>query len=68
MNGIRPLFDQLILNLKEREFAGIIAPDFVYDHVLNDSKNVISGYPFKVKDTCALFQYYYDNLNGLEIN
>ena len=68
MNGIRPLFDQLILNLKEREFAGIIAPDFVYDHVLNDSKNVISGYPFKGKDTCALFQDYYDKLMKLDLD
>ena len=68
INGIRPLFDQLILNLKERQSAGIIAPNFVYDHVLNDSKNVISGYPFSGKDTCAIFQDFYNKVMKLDLS
>ena len=68
INGIRPLFDQLILNLKERQSAGIIAPNFIYDHVLNDSKNVISGYPFSGKDTCAIFQDFYNKVISLELS
>ena len=68
INGIRPLFDQLILNLKERQSAGIIAPNFVYDHVLNDSKNVISGHPFSGKDTCAIFKDYHDKVVKLNLS
>ena len=68
INGIRPLFDQLILNLKERQSAGIIAPNFVYDHVLNDSKNVISGHPFSGADTCAIFQDFYNKVMNLDLS
>ena len=68
INGIRSLFDQLILNLKERQSAGIIAPNFVYDHVLNDSKNVITGHPFLGKDTCAIFQDYYNKVKKLDLS
>ena len=68
INGIRPLFDQLILNLKERQSAGIIAPNFVYDHVLNDSKNVISGHPFSGADTCAIFQDFYNKVVKLDLS
>ena len=68
INGIRPLFDQLILNLKERQSAGIIAPNFVYDHVLNDSKNVISGHPFSGADTCAIFQDFYNKVMKLDLS
>jgi hypothetical protein len=62
------LFGQLILNLKERQSAGIIAPNFVYDHVLNDSKNVITGHPFFGKDTCAFFQDYYNKVPQLDLS
>ena len=68
INGIRPLFDQLILNLKERQSAGIIAPNFVYDHVINDSKNVISGHPFSDADTCAIFQDFYNKVVKLDLS
>ena len=68
INGIRPLFDQLILNLKERQSAGIIAPNFVYDHVLNDSENVISGHPFSGADTCAIFQDFYNKVMKLDLS
>tara|TARA_Y100001935_G_scaffold68362_1_gene57271 strand:+ start:654 stop:2483 length:1830 start_codon:yes stop_codon:yes gene_type:complete len=68
INGIRPLFDQLILNLKERQFAGIIAPNFIYDHVLNDSRNVISGHPFSGKDTCAIFKDFHNKVVKLNLS
>ena len=46
LNGVKDLFNQLISNMRDREEAGIIAPKFVFNHVLFDSRNVISGYPF----------------------
>lgn len=46
LNGLNGLFTQLEANLKERQEAGILPPKFVFDHVINDSKNIIKGYPF----------------------
>ena len=50
---------------KEREDIGIVPPNFILDHVLNDSKNVINGFPFSGDDSCALFldfhNFYYLN-------
>ena len=56
LNKVEPLFNQLEKNLEERREAGIVPPKFVFDHILDDSKNVISGYPFNGKDSCALFK------------
>ena len=68
LRAIRPLFDQLIDNLREREKAGVIAPNYVFDHVLNDSKNVISGFPFAGEDSCALFEDFHDKVIGLDVS
>lgn len=46
LNGMKPLFDQLVLNLKSRQEAGIMIPKFVFAKVIEDSKNVITGAPF----------------------
>ena len=68
LRAIRPLFDQLIDNLREREKAGVIAPNYVFGHVLNDSKNVISGFPFAGEDSCALFEDFHDKVIGLDVS
>ena len=68
LRAIRPLFDQLIDNLREREKAGVIAPNYVFGHVLNDSKNVISGFPFAGEDSCALFEDFHDKVMGLDVS
>ena len=68
LKAIRPLFDQLIENLREREKAGVIAPNYVFDHVLNDSKNVISGFPFAGEDSCALFKDFHDKVMDLDVS
>jgi uncharacterized protein (DUF885 family) len=46
LNGMLPLFNQLVDNLKERDVAGITPPKFVFNHVIKDSKNLIKGAPF----------------------
>ncbi len=50
LNGMKPLFDQLVLNLKSRQKAGIMIPKFVFAKVLDDSQNVITGAPFDESD------------------
>jgi uncharacterized protein (DUF885 family) len=46
LNAIPKLFDQLIVNLKEREEHGVIPPKFVFPLVLQASANVTKGQPF----------------------
>lgn len=46
LQGIKPLFDQLITRLNEQADAGIVAPKFVFPSVIEASANVISGEPF----------------------
>ena len=69
LNGVKPLFNQLEINIKEKASAGIVAQKFVYEHVLNDSRNIISGYPFSMSslDTSALFKDIFMKVNSLDI-
>ena len=46
LHKIKPLFNQLIENLKKQETAGIMIPKFVFAKVLEDCKNIIKGQPF----------------------
>ena len=54
LKGLKSLFKQLEENLKEREAAGIMPPKFVFDHVLNDSRNIIKGAPFDTTESSTL--------------
>src|SRR3954452_19918203 len=47
LNGIPKLFDQLIVNLKEREEHGVIPPRFVFPLVLEAADNVIKAQPLE---------------------
>jgi uncharacterized protein (DUF885 family) len=67
LTGIKDLFNQLEKNLIERELEGIIPPQFVYYHVIDDSKNIISGVPFNGTDSSALFIDIINKVNKLNI-
>ena len=41
------LFKHAIIGLEKRRAVGIIPPEFVFPHVLRDSRNVISNEPFE---------------------
>ncbi len=43
LNAIKPTFDQLIEGLKLRAKKNIIAPKFVFKHVLNDCNNILGS-------------------------
>jgi uncharacterized protein (DUF885 family) len=47
LRGIEPLFEQLSENLQLRETNGVMLPKFVFEKVLNDARNVITGAPFE---------------------
>jgi uncharacterized protein (DUF885 family) len=46
LEGVKPLFEQVIEQLKLREEAGIFPPRWAYDQMIQASANVISGNPF----------------------
>ncbi|MEO1576956.1 MAG: DUF885 domain-containing protein, partial [Pseudomonadota bacterium] len=67
LNGMGPLFDQLIANLKRREDKGIVAPKFVYPYVISDSRKIISGAPFDDGEPSTLWSDITAKIDGLEI-
>ena len=46
LNGVKPLFDQVINQMKVREKLGVFPPQWSYDQMLQASENVIQGAPF----------------------
>lgn len=50
LHALKNLFAQLVVDLKERQEAGIMPPKFVYELVIRDSKNIIKGAPFYESD------------------
>ena len=45
IRGVKPLFNELINQLKTREALGISPPKFVYDLVIKASQEQLKGYP-----------------------
>jgi uncharacterized protein (DUF885 family) len=68
LNGVPTVFDQLITNLKIRADKGIIAPKFVFPHVIDSSKNIIIGAPFEKGNDSTLLADFKRKVNKLEIS
>ncbi|QXP74394.1 DUF885 domain-containing protein [Tenacibaculum sp. AHE15PA] len=69
LHNLKPLFSQLVINLKERESKGIMPPKFVFAKVLEDSKNLIKGKPFdNSSKTSTLLNDFTNKVNKLTIN
>ena len=47
LRGLGVFIDQLIDQMKAGEAAGVLAPQFVYGHVIRDCHNLIAGAPFE---------------------
>jgi len=61
------LFVQLIEGLERRAKEGIMAPKFVYNYVISDSKNMITGAPFEKGEDSPLFAYFKKKVEGLDM-
>ena len=46
LNGLPKVFDEIVEGLKIREQNGVLPPKFVFEKVIEDSRNVIKGKPF----------------------
>ncbi|WP_430408849.1 DUF885 domain-containing protein [Kordia sp.] len=68
LNGLNALFTQLEANLKERQNAGVLPPKFVFDHVINDAKNIIKGKPFdNSKENSTLWNDFISKIETLAL-
>ena len=68
LNGVKPLFDQLITNLKTREEKGILPPKFVYARVIDDCMNLLKGAPFDNGKSSTLMSNLETKIQALEIS
>ncbi|PAJ73248.1 DUF885 domain-containing protein [Pseudoalteromonas sp. NBT06-2] len=67
LNGVKEVFSQLQKDLEIRAQKGIIAPKFVFPHVIESSKNIIQGAPFESGDDSTLLADFTRKVNKLEI-
>jgi uncharacterized protein (DUF885 family) len=55
LNGLPKVFEELVEGLKIREQNGVVPPKFVFDKVLEDSRNMIKGKPFASSKETSTF-------------
>ena len=68
LHGTEKLLAQLIEQLRIREQKGIIAPKFVFGHVLRDAKNLLTGAPFDNTAPNTLLNDFTGKVNKLDIS
>ncbi|MCK8136070.1 DUF885 domain-containing protein [Pseudoalteromonas sp. SCSIO 43095] len=68
LNGVPGVFEQLITDLEIRANKNIIAPKFVFPHVIDSSKNIIKGAPFEQGEDSTLLADFKRKVNALEID
>ncbi len=61
------LLKQLIVQLKLREERGIVAPAFVFEHVIRDSNNILIGAPFDGSKDSTLLADFKRKINTLGV-
>jgi len=66
--GSNTLITQLIDGLKIREGKGIIAPKFVFPHVIRDSNNIITGVPFTDGEDSPILADFRKKVNKLDLD
>ncbi|MFY8274308.1 DUF885 domain-containing protein [Pseudoalteromonas sp. SSDWG2] len=67
LNGVTTLFAQLEKDLEARASKGIIAPKFVFPHVIESSQNIIKGAPFSGEKDSTLLADFKRKVNKLDI-
>ncbi len=68
LNGVNGLMAQVIDGLKTREALGVMPPKFVFEHVIRDSKNVITGKPFSGDKDGTLMEDFRSKVTALKID
>ncbi len=68
LNGVPQKLGDAMRIMREAQAAGILPPKFVFDHVLRDIDNIISGRPFDESDAdSTLLADFKDKVGALEL-
>ncbi len=68
LNGFPKAMEQIVEGLKVREQNGILPPKFVFEKVIDDSRNVLKGRPFtNSKEASALLEDFKSKVKGLKL-
>ncbi len=68
LKEFKRVFAENLNYVKKQKELGILPPAFVYDKVIHDSQNIISGYPFTKKGRSPLYADFRKKIDVLEIN
>ena len=68
VQGAKLLLEQLTTQLTLRAELGIIAPKFVFPHVIRDSKNILAGAPFEEGADSTILADFSKKVDKLEIS
>ena len=68
VKGSKKLMAQLVTQLKLREDKGIIAPKFVFEHVIRDANNILIGAPFSEGKDSTLLSDFTRKINKIELS
>lgn len=68
VEGAEKLMEQLVEQLKLREDKGIIAPKFVFEHVIRDSQNILIGAPFDQQADSTILADFSRKVNKLNVS
>jgi len=67
VQGIGGLIDQVLHQLDLRTKRGILPPRFIYDYVIDDARNVISGAPFDDGEPSPILEDFAQKVKNLEL-
>ncbi|MFD1096456.1 DUF885 domain-containing protein [Salegentibacter chungangensis] len=69
LKGMEKAFNDITEGLRIREQNGIMPPKFVYNMVLDDSRNILKGRPFvKSNESSALLEDFKEKIEKLELS
>ncbi len=68
LKGVTAAFEEVIEGMKLREQNGIVPPKFVFEKVIESSRNIIKGKPFSNSaETSALLDDFIQKIDALEL-
>jgi len=68
LNGMEPLFAELVTQTDEAFARGIHPPKFVYAHVIRDAENLITGAPFDDGEPSTLLADFSGKVEALHLD
>ncbi len=68
LQNFEKTLDELLEKLKVQNKIGVTYPSFVFDHLIRDCKNIVSGFPFdKVKKDSTLYKDFRTKVARLKV-